>query len=163
MQTLDNLDPVQLAPHLARYSELSAENSRAAAAAAEGMLYARPDPAPPELEELASKLAASADDLTRAQLAYYAGSPVHGDEVTPGEIARRERLLTTLIAHETGKNLNQLVWKIIESSSERPNPQRHLDDLVRRFGRDAVLKRTEVFGQLPGAEGLDFDFDWAKN
>lgn len=163
MQTLDNLDPVRLTPHLLRYAELSAENSRAAAAAAEGMLYTRPDPAPPELEELASKLATSPDDLTRAQLTYYAGSVVHGEEVTPGEVDRRERILTILIAHETGENLSQLVWKIIESAPERPNPQRHLDELARRFGRGALRDKVAFFDQFPGAEALDLEFNWATD
>lgn len=163
MHTLDNLDPVRLAPHLARFSTLSVENSRAAAAAAEAMLYARPDPAPPELEQLASKLAASPDDPTRAQLTYYAGSVVHGEDPTPGEIARRERLLTILIANETGENLAQLFWKIIESAPERPDPQRHLDELVRRFGRDAAHESIGFFGELPGADSLDLDFPWADD
>jgi hypothetical protein len=163
MQTLDNLDPVRLAPYLARYSDLSVENSRAAAAAAEGMLYSRPDPAPPELEELASKLAASPDDLTRARLTYYAGSVAHDEEPMPGEIARRERILSILITNETGANLSQLVWKIIESAPERPDPQRHLDDLARRFGRAALRDQIGFYGQFPGAQGLDLNFAWARD
>ena len=158
MQTSHIMDPVILAEPLLLFAELSPEHSRAAASAVEGMLYTRPDPAPPELEALAARLAASDDDETRAQLIYYAGSVIRS-EVTPGEIARRESLLSILIEHETGGNVGKLVWKIIESAPERPQPQRHLNELVRRFGSDTVRKHIGFFRKLPSAKGLDLDFE----
>lgn len=158
MQTSYILDPVMLLEPLLRFAELSPEHSRAAANAVEGMLYQQPDPAPRELEALAGRLAASDDDRTRAQLIYYAGSVIRS-KVTPGEIARRERLLSILIEHETGGNIGQLVWKIIESASERPEPQRHLDELVGRFGSETVRKHIGIFRTFPSAEGLDLDFE----
>lgn len=158
MQTSNIMNPAILAGPLVLYAELSPQQSRAAAGAVEGMLYSQPDPGPPELEAIASKLAASEDDKTRAQLIYYAGSVIRG-EATPGEIARRERLLTILIKHETGENVRQLVWKIIESAPERPSPQRHLNELIRRFGGDTVRKSIGVFRNFPGAKYLDLDFD----
>jgi hypothetical protein len=158
MQTSKMVNPAILAGPLLLYAELSPQHSRAAASAVEGMLYTQPDPGPPELEALASKLATSGDDKTRAQLIYYAGSPTRG-KATMGEIARRERLLTILIEHETGGNLRQLVWKIIESAPERPSPQSHLNELVRRFGGDIVHDAIGVFRNLPGATYLDLEFD----
>ncbi|CDX20112.1 hypothetical protein MPLB_1820028 [Mesorhizobium sp. ORS 3324] len=157
IQTSPIVNPVILAGPLLRYAELSSQHSRVAAGAIEGMLYTHPDPAPPELEAMAMKLASSADDETRTQLIYYAGSPVRSN-TTPGEIARRERLLKVLIKHETGGNVGKLVWKIIESAPERPEPQRHLDELVRRFGREAVRDAGEIFRIFPNAKGLDLDF-----
>lgn len=158
MQASNILNPAILAGPLLRYAELSPQQSREAAGAVEGMLYAQPDPGPPELEALAAKLAASADDETRAQLIYYAGSVIRG-EATLGEIARRERLLTILIEHETGGNVAQLVWKIIESALERPEPQRHLNELARRFGGDTVRDAIGIFREFSGAKGLDLDFE----
>jgi hypothetical protein len=158
MQTSHIMNPVKLAEPLLLFARLSPKHSRAAASAVEGMLYERPDPAPPELEALAARLAASDDDKTRAQLIYYAGSMVRS-QATVGEIARRERLLTILIEHETGENLGILVWKVIESALERPQPQRHLNELVRRFGSDTVRKHIGFYGKLPSAKGLDLDFE----
>lgn len=161
-QKLDIMIPAVLAGPLLLYAELSTQQSRAVAAAVEGLLYAQPHPAPPELEALAAKLAASEDDQTRAQLIYYAGSVIRGRTI-PGEIARRERLLRILIDHETGGNVAQLVWKVIESAPERPEPQRHLNEIARRFGGDAFRNTIEVFRQLPGAEYLDLDFEDLKD
>ncbi|MHC2317560.1 hypothetical protein ACVIHC_004606 [Bradyrhizobium diazoefficiens] len=157
MQTTNIVNPAILAGPLLHYAKLSPQHSRAAARAVEGMLYTQPDPASPELEALAASLAASEDDETRVKLIYYAGSLIHR-KVTSGEIARRERLLEILIQHETGENVGTLVWKLIESAPERPEPQRHLNELVRRFGRDIVRGSIPMFRHLPGAGLLDLDF-----
>ena len=152
------IDPAVVGPPLITYAQISPEHSRTAAGVVEGMLYAQPDPAPPALEALAVELAKSEHDAARSQLIYYAGSPVRSSRATSGEVARRERLLKTIIAHETGGNVRTLVWKVIESAPERPDPQGHLNELVRRFGKDMIRSNIETYAKLPGAEGLDLDF-----
>lgn len=152
------IDPAIVGPPLIDYAKLSAEHSRIAAGLVEGMLYAQPDPAPPSLEALAWEFAKSEHDAARAQLIYYAGSRIRSSSSTPGEVARRERLLKILIDRETGPNVQILIWKVIESAPERPDPQRHLNELVRRFGKNMIKSSIGIYGMLPGAEGLDFDF-----
>ncbi|MQX24092.1 hypothetical protein GHJ84_24730 [Sinorhizobium meliloti] len=51
------------------------------------------------------------------------------------------------------------MWKIIESAPERPSPQNHLNELVRRFGGDTVRNAIGVFRSFPGATYLDLEFD----
>ncbi|MBO4228392.1 hypothetical protein [Bradyrhizobium neotropicale] len=55
--------------------------------------------------------------------------------------------------------MGKLVWKIIESAPERPEPQRHLNELVRRFGSDTIRKHIGFFRKRPSAKGLDLDFE----
>lgn len=155
---LPALDPVLLVGPLRQVIQRTPSRSSAVALAVEAMLYTYSAPALPELEDFAVELAGSDSDDVRATLTYYAGSVVRGP-ATSEEIARRERLLDMLIDHETGSNVRRLVWKIIESSLERPNPQRHLNKLARRVGANNVRSEMENFEFLPGASELRSDFD----
>lgn len=154
---LDRLDPAPLLEPLRDLLRRSPELAQAVAGSVEAMLYGHPAPALPKLEAFAIELAASPDDYVRAQLTYYAGSIVH-DGPTPAEIARRERILGELVEQETGENLGILVWKIMESTPERPGPQRHLDELARRHGAEKVREIMDIHSFLPAAADLDRSF-----
>lgn len=130
------------------------EDASIAANVLEIMLYRFSPAALPSLEDLALEVACSPLDEARSKLIYYAGSP-HRGETDPeeNEIARRERLLDALVAHETGGTLDQLVWKIIESSGERPDPLTRLFELA-CLDRTATLEAIDRYTFLPGGETL---------
>lgn len=142
---------------LLKYAAQSLEQSRAVARAIEGMLYRQKSLLLPSLEKTASQLAASQDDQTRLPLIFYAGSPVAEKSVW-GEIASRERLLEILVEHETGGNLNQLVWKIIQTANERSDPQRHLNLLAQRFGGESVRAVAQLNLVMYDAKDLNLEF-----
>ena len=121
------------------------------------MLYRQKSLLLPSLEKTASQLAASQDDQTRSLLIFYAGSP-GAEKSVGGEIASRERLLEILVEHETGGNLNQLVWKIIQTANERPDPQRHLNLLAQRFGGESVRAAAQFHLSMYDGKDLDFEF-----
>lgn len=124
------------------------------------MLYRFGAPALTILEDLALEVAKSPIDEARSKLIYYAGSRIH-DELAPhdAEIERRERLLDALVANETGGTLDQLVWKLVESAKERPNPLAHLLNLTAQFGEDRVLVALERYNFLPAAATLSHSFN----
>ncbi|MDB5556359.1 MAG: hypothetical protein JWL86_6343 [Rhizobium sp.] len=159
-QALNSLDSHALLAGLRRFVERSPDHVGPVAEGLELMLYAFPAPAMPALESFAILLAESPDDKARAKLIYYAGSLVRGDPA-PDEIARRARILDKLIAHETGGNVDQLVWKIIESAPQRPAARRQLELLAERVGTDLVRKAIEKYDFLPGAKDVGTDFDCA--
>ena len=150
---LQIMDPAPLIGPLRNLVRQSPHLSRAVSGAVEAMLYAHPAPAMPELEELALELTANPEDDVRAQLIYSAGSVIHHDP-TREEVERRERLVAALVANETGANIGVMVWKLIESAPERPEPQRHLDVLARRFGQESVGKVMNIYRFLPAWEQL---------
>lgn len=128
------------------------------------MLYRFSAPAFAALEDLAFEVAKSPIDQARSKLIYYAGSRIH-DEPAPHdtEIERRERLLSVLVASETGGTLDQLVWKLVESADERPKPLAHLLNLTAQFGEDRVLAALDRHSFLPGAATLRNAFNGPRS
>ncbi|WCM26312.1 restriction endonuclease [Sphingomonas sp. QA11] len=151
----DTIEPAPVLETLRTLITRAPDHASVAADVLEIMLY-RFSPADlPSLEDLALEVARSPIDQARSKLLYYAGSPNHGeDDPEEEEVARRERLLDVLVAHETGGTLDQLVWKIIESASERPDPLARLVDLVARLGETAPLASVDSYAFLPGGETL---------
>ena len=120
--------------------------------AVELALYADDDRAEPDerLRDLARIFAASSVPRHRRLMLYYAGSSALFTDASAEKIAFRDELLASLIAHETGENLDTLVWKISESAKERGNgPERlfPLPALRRRCRRGGSCRRTHRKGR----------------
>jgi hypothetical protein len=146
-------------PLFARFSETGIEGARYVAKAVEVLLYEKESTEGNlTLWDLARKLAASNDNETRRPLIYYAGSACrHG----PGsiEIIRRNNLLGILIDNENGEHVKLLVWKLIESASERQNALEYLVWLGARFGTERILAAIDDWDFLPGAQELRDAFE----
>ena len=155
-----SLKPEPLAAAMRRLLQRSPQLAKAVAGQLELMLYGNPAPAAPELEQLAIEIAAGVDDDGRKLLTYYAGSVIQ-QEVTEEEIARCERILTAVVLHVDVGGLSTLIWKILESARERPNPRGHLEALARRFGTERIRKTIKVYSFLPGIAELDIGDDLA--
>lgn len=130
------------------------------ASAVEGMLYevSTKDDSDMQLERLALRIADAPDDRARATLIYYAGSPQRG-KPDATDLARRERILTALVAAETGANLGTLMWKIAESAHERPDAAGHAMHLIERHGAAEVFEALRPYRLVPGAQDLRDQID----
>jgi hypothetical protein len=144
------------------FAESGAESARDVSRAVELMLYTMEGSEDhPELWELANYLAGSSDDETRHPLIYYAGSKC-GHKAHSLELRRRNCLVEILVDSENGPNVDNLVWKIIDSAGERPNPVQHLLRLSQRVGKEKVLLSIQRWASiLPLSESFCRDAERA--
>ncbi|MNU52639.1 hypothetical protein D3C71_416520 [compost metagenome] len=109
--------------------------------AAESLLYIdeRTPVRSPTLRRLADAFASSIVSDVREPILYFSGSPLRYQPTTADLVAYRDRLFAIVVAHENGDLVDRVIWKISESSGERPSAVDHLVTLCGRVGSDRVL------------------------
>jgi hypothetical protein len=122
------------------------------AAAVEMLLYAAERNGDIEIFwPLANRLACSVESEARKPLLYFAGSPIDDEgslDRKHERMTRREALFSVLIAHEDGPNLDLVVWKLFQSSPERPDALSHLAGLCHRLGASRVMRAAKTHSAI---------------
>lgn len=133
------LFPIEEWDGVAAVLEAAAKNGlgRAASLALESLLYRAAAQGEVErLMPLARKFASSGDSEVRSPLTYFAGGPFGNSE--PAARVARAELLDLLVEHECGDNIDQLVWKVMQSAAEFGSGLARLSALGARCGWDVV-------------------------
>lgn len=141
------------------FASTTREVQREISLAVEALLYENEDKDPASwttLLALAQIIARSPYADVRKPLIYFSGTPAseqgHSSETI---IKRRDAIFEALIQNEDGPNLSDVVWKILQSASERGAAFDRLNFLARRMGLERVLERSSIYEILyPDAKTL---------